>query len=199
MTLFEAVRTTTRRLHCSPRTEEAYFHWIRAFIRFHGRRHPRDLGAAEITAFLNWDAKSRSAPRPEVPLPSIAPLHRPRDHPKVYSAVAWNGGCLRFTPQLKNVIPDGGWRPDPSRDNLRLRHALRTELTPHSSRRTQRVLAGHDRIGAAKNEGAFGRKKMPGTKKSIPPLDHGRKTNSRFVWLPPFTLFYPRCEHSPMR
>lgn len=37
---------------CSPRTEESYLHWIRRFIRFHGRRHPRDLGAVEIRAFL---------------------------------------------------------------------------------------------------------------------------------------------------
>jgi len=53
MTLFEAVSTTLRRLHYSPRTEEAYLAWVRAFVRFHNRRHPRDLGAAEITAFLN--------------------------------------------------------------------------------------------------------------------------------------------------
>ena len=53
MTLIEAVRATIRRLHYSPRTEEAYVHWIREFVGFHGRRHPREMGAAEITAFLN--------------------------------------------------------------------------------------------------------------------------------------------------
>lgn len=53
MTLFEAVSVTIRRLHYSPRTEEAYLHWVREFIRFHNRRHPREMGAAEITAFLN--------------------------------------------------------------------------------------------------------------------------------------------------
>jgi len=53
MTLFEAVSTTIRRLHYSPRTEEAYLHWVREFVRFHNRRHPREMGAAEITAFLN--------------------------------------------------------------------------------------------------------------------------------------------------
>lgn len=40
MTLIEAVQSTIRRLHSSPRTEEAYLHWIRAFIRFHGGRTP---------------------------------------------------------------------------------------------------------------------------------------------------------------
>lgn len=53
MTLVEALRATIRRLHYSPRTEEAYIYWTREFIRFHSRRHPRELGAAEVTAFLN--------------------------------------------------------------------------------------------------------------------------------------------------
>ena len=59
MTLIEATRGTFRRLHYSARTEEAYLHWIRAFIAFHAGRHPRDLTAAEITAFLNHLAVER--------------------------------------------------------------------------------------------------------------------------------------------
>lgn len=39
MTLIEAVQAAIRRLHYSPRTEEAYLHWIRGFIRFHEGRH----------------------------------------------------------------------------------------------------------------------------------------------------------------
>ncbi len=38
--------------HLSPRTEEAYLGWIRRFIRFHGLRHPADMGAPEVGAFL---------------------------------------------------------------------------------------------------------------------------------------------------
>jgi integron integrase len=53
MTLVEALQNTLRRLHYSPRTEEAYVYWTREFIRFHNRRHPRELGPPEITAFLN--------------------------------------------------------------------------------------------------------------------------------------------------
>jgi hypothetical protein len=53
MTLVEAVHATFRRMGYSPRTEEAYVHWIRAFITFHGCRHPRAMGAPEIVAFLN--------------------------------------------------------------------------------------------------------------------------------------------------
>lgn len=53
MTLSEAVSTTIRRLHYSPRTEEAYVHWVREFVRFHRRHHPREMGSAEVTALLN--------------------------------------------------------------------------------------------------------------------------------------------------
>ncbi|MGH7626459.1 MAG: phage integrase N-terminal SAM-like domain-containing protein [Gemmatimonadaceae bacterium] len=37
----------------SRRTEEAYVHWIRRYITFHGRRHPRDLGPGEVQEFLS--------------------------------------------------------------------------------------------------------------------------------------------------
>jgi site-specific recombinase XerD len=59
MTLLDAVRATLRRLHYSPRTEEAYVHWIRQFIRFHAGRHPRQMGAEHLTAFLNDLAVTR--------------------------------------------------------------------------------------------------------------------------------------------
>ena len=51
--LLDHVREAIRVRHYSPRTEEAYVGWIRRFIRFHGRRHPRELGATEVTAFLS--------------------------------------------------------------------------------------------------------------------------------------------------
>jgi len=51
-TLLQAVRQNLRLLQSSPRTEQAYVQWIRRFIGFHGRRHPRELGVTEIQAFL---------------------------------------------------------------------------------------------------------------------------------------------------
>ncbi|HSD99239.1 MAG TPA: phage integrase N-terminal SAM-like domain-containing protein [Burkholderiales bacterium] len=39
--LLDVVREAIRRRHYSYRTEEAYLHWIRRFILFSGRRHPR--------------------------------------------------------------------------------------------------------------------------------------------------------------
>lgn len=41
-----------RCLHYSLRTEQAYVFWVRRFIRFHHLRHPRELGGAEVEAFL---------------------------------------------------------------------------------------------------------------------------------------------------
>jgi integrase len=40
--------------HYSRRTEDAYVRWIRRFIVFHGRRHPSELGATEISALVAW-------------------------------------------------------------------------------------------------------------------------------------------------
>ena len=46
--------------HYSIRTESAYVDWIRRFIIFHGKRHPSQLGAAEVTAFLTHLAVERN-------------------------------------------------------------------------------------------------------------------------------------------
>jgi integrase len=51
--LLTLVHEAIRRKYYSRRTEQAYVHWIKRFIYFHGKRHPRELGEAEVTAFLN--------------------------------------------------------------------------------------------------------------------------------------------------
>ena len=51
--LLAQVSEAIRRRYYSRRTEEAYVHWIKRFIYFHGRRHPREMGEAEVRAFLN--------------------------------------------------------------------------------------------------------------------------------------------------
>ena len=58
--LMDQARDTVRRLHYSYRTEQAYLHWIKRFILFSGKRHPRELGAAEVTAFLSNLATARN-------------------------------------------------------------------------------------------------------------------------------------------
>lgn len=50
--LREQVREVARFQHLSLRTEQTYWEWIRRFIFFHGKRHPREMHAAEVRAFL---------------------------------------------------------------------------------------------------------------------------------------------------
>ncbi|MEE9391607.1 MAG: integron integrase [Planctomycetota bacterium] len=57
--LLDQVRNSLRLRHASRRTEKAYCSWIRRFIRFHHLRHPRDLGAKEVTEFLTYLAVAR--------------------------------------------------------------------------------------------------------------------------------------------
>jgi integron integrase len=58
--LFDLLRTRIRMRHYSIRTERTYAHWVRRFILFHGKRHPRDLGAVEVTEFLSALASERN-------------------------------------------------------------------------------------------------------------------------------------------
>jgi len=51
--LREQVGEVMRYRHYSFRTEQAYWHWIRHYILFHGKRHPREMGAAEVREFLS--------------------------------------------------------------------------------------------------------------------------------------------------
>ena len=50
--LLDQVREVIRVKHYSIRTEDAYVQWIKRFIFFHGKRHPREMGAGEIETFL---------------------------------------------------------------------------------------------------------------------------------------------------
>jgi hypothetical protein len=51
--LLDRLGTAIRVRHFSPRTEEAYAGWVRRYIVFHGRRHPDQMGEAEIRDFLS--------------------------------------------------------------------------------------------------------------------------------------------------
>src|SRR5271170_6764658 len=50
--LFAVARDKIRTRHLAYRTEQAYLQRMRRFVRFHGYRHPREMGAAEVEAFL---------------------------------------------------------------------------------------------------------------------------------------------------
>lgn len=57
--LLDQVRAAIRVRHYSLRTEDTYIHWIKRFILFHGKRHPREMGETEIGQFLSALAVER--------------------------------------------------------------------------------------------------------------------------------------------
>ncbi|MDE2149253.1 MAG: integron integrase [Gammaproteobacteria bacterium] len=58
--LLDRMREALRVAHYSLRTEQAYVDWARRFILFHGKRHPREMGPAEVGAFLTHLATGRN-------------------------------------------------------------------------------------------------------------------------------------------
>lgn len=85
--LLDQVRRAIRVRHYSRRTEKTYVGWIRRYVRFHGTRHPGELGAEEVSTFLSSLATRATSRRinagpgcggPCLPLPS-RPRARPRD------------------------------------------------------------------------------------------------------------------------
>lgn len=57
--LLDQVRNELRFMHYSKRTEEAYTQWIKRYIYFHKKRHPKEMGSEEITTYLTYLAVSR--------------------------------------------------------------------------------------------------------------------------------------------
>jgi integron integrase len=50
--LFEVAREKMRTRHLAYRTEQVYLQWMRRYVKFHRRRHPREMGSTEVEAFL---------------------------------------------------------------------------------------------------------------------------------------------------
>lgn len=57
--LIPLVRSRLRLRHMSLRTEQAYLEWIRRFVRYHGVRHPQEMGEVEVIDFLSDLAERR--------------------------------------------------------------------------------------------------------------------------------------------
>ena len=74
--LLDRVRDVLRRKHYSFRTEQTYTDWIRRFILFHGKRHPKEMAEAKVGEFLTHLARngkvSPSTPRSGVQQPCRA-------------------------------------------------------------------------------------------------------------------------------
>ena len=76
--LLDRVREAIRARHYSRRTEKTYVAWIRRYIFFHGKRHPAEMGAREITDFLSALAvKDKVAASDAEPGAERAPLPVP--------------------------------------------------------------------------------------------------------------------------
>ena len=91
--LLDVVRDRIRARHFSYQTEKSYLGWIRQFVRFHRRRHPRDMGAPEIEAFLNNLAVDRraSASTQNQALSALLFLYREAPHIEL----PWLDGVVR--------------------------------------------------------------------------------------------------------
>ena len=98
--LLDRLRERIRLLHYSHRTEETYVYWCRAYIRWHGLKHPAEMGGDEVEAFLTHLAADRGlAPSTHrqalsallflygkvlgVNLPWMAEIGRPRSRPRL--------------------------------------------------------------------------------------------------------------------
>jgi integrase len=57
--LLDLVRTAARYPHFALSTEKLYVHWVRAYVKFHGLRHPCEMGEAEVVAYLSHLASER--------------------------------------------------------------------------------------------------------------------------------------------
>jgi len=58
--LLDQVRHKIRYLHYSRKTEQSYSQWIKRYILFHGKRHPKDMGSEEVVGFLNYLANKEN-------------------------------------------------------------------------------------------------------------------------------------------
>jgi integron integrase len=105
--LLDQVRAEIRKRHYSLRTEASYVHWIRRFILFHGKRHPCEMGAAEIEAFLSDLAvrQNVSASTQNLALSAILFLYRDVLEVKL----PWLDGITRAKkPQRRPVVLSRG-------------------------------------------------------------------------------------------
>lgn len=120
--LLEQMRDAPRLKHYSYRTEEAYLDWVKRYILFHHKRHPADMGAPEIQAFLVHLATQRqvSASTQNQALSAILFLYREVLHQ-----------------EIGPVLPSGAKRPE------RLPTVLTHEEVLHLIARAGRHLPAH--------------------------------------------------------
>ena len=100
--LLDVYRDALRVKHYSPRTEDTYVAWVKNFILFHNKRHPREMGVDEIGQFLTHLAaeKDVSASTQNQAFSAILFLYRHTLHIELQEA-----SLARFRPQRAKTVP----------------------------------------------------------------------------------------------
>ena len=100
--LLDVYRDALRVKHYSPRTEDTYVAWVKNFILFHNKRHPREMGVDEIGQFLTHLAaeKDVSASTQNQAFSAILFLYRHTLHIELEEAA-----LARFRPQRARSVP----------------------------------------------------------------------------------------------
>ncbi len=128
--LLEQVRTAIPTRHYSLRTEQTYIQWIKQYIIFNSKRHPSDLGAAEVSAFLSYLAVSRKV---AASTQIVKALHE-RDLRQGFGEVYLPYALARKFPHASKdwvwqyVFPSGKLSKDPLSDHIRRHHVTDSVL-----------------------------------------------------------------------
>jgi integron integrase len=133
--LLDRVREAIRARHYSRRTEKTYVAWIRRYILFHGKRHPAEMGAPEVTQFLTSLAVEARVTRDEV----RAVLERLTGVPRLMALLLYGAGlrlleCARLRVKdvdfTSNQITVRGGKGDRDRTTM-LPAAVKADLARH--------------------------------------------------------------------
>jgi integrase len=104
----DRVRQALQTRHYSRRTEKAYVGWIRRYILFHGKRHPTQLGAPEVTQFLTALAVDRhvAASTQNQALGALLFLYREVLEQDLLMALLFYGSGLRLLEACRLRVQD---------------------------------------------------------------------------------------------
>ena len=100
--LLDLFRDRVRRLGYAKRTELSYVHWIKRFILFHDKRHPKEMGKPEVEAFLTSLAVERNVAASTQNLALSAILLPQRSDLRLYRRMAqlgWGWVQARLAPR----------------------------------------------------------------------------------------------------
>jgi len=110
-TLLARLRGALRTRHYSPRTADAYAGWVKRFVRFHGMRHPAELGNGGVAEFLTWLAEQRQPVKRKVASKKTKPVKRAKSFKKIVSRLSsWDRAKIAALAAKPREIPD--WTPE---------------------------------------------------------------------------------------